>query len=190
MENTPQIYFNSINNKSLKNNIPISENKIFNSILFLHLDSTYIKSLDNKIISENETSNNIEEDINKRGCFLIKDLIEQLDSIDSLEKTNDIENKKKTNLLLSLGKSGYEFYPKKYKNDKKANLNNENNIKFGEELFNKKNNFWLQKKTYNGIKERKGDWVCQNCFNLNFAFRTICNRCKGKKEECLQREIV
>ena len=69
-------------------------------------------------------------------------------------------------------------------------MNKENKIKSREELFNKKkiNNF-LNKKKNIYVKERKGDWICQNCFNLNFSFRTICNKCKGKKEECLKRII-
>ena len=34
--------------------------------------------------------------------------------------------------------------------------------------------------------EREGDWVCNNCKNLNFAFRVECNRChlpKGSNEK-------
>ena len=34
------------------------------------------------------------------------------------------------------------------------------------------------------FKERcnkKGDWICSNCKNLNYSFRTICNRCKFPK---------
>ena len=40
---------------------------------------------------------------------------------------------------------------------------------------------------YNNIhinKERnnkKGDWICINCRNLNYSFRTVCNRCKIPK---------
>ncbi len=30
--------------------------------------------------------------------------------------------------------------------------------------------------------EREGDWLCSNCHNLNFAFRTFCNRCKLFKD--------
>ena len=36
----------------------------------------------------------------------------------------------------------------------------------------------------NDVKERnnkKGDWICINCRNLNYSFRTICNRCKIPK---------
>ena len=28
---------------------------------------------------------------------------------------------------------------------------------------------------------KKGDWICLNCRNLNYSFRTICNRCKIPK---------
>jgi hypothetical protein len=30
--------------------------------------------------------------------------------------------------------------------------------------------------------ERPGDWICFNCYNLNFAFRTNCNRCHITKK--------
>ena len=29
--------------------------------------------------------------------------------------------------------------------------------------------------------KRKGDWICPECHNLNFAFRIVCNRCKITK---------
>ena len=28
---------------------------------------------------------------------------------------------------------------------------------------------------------KKGDWICSNCKNLNYSFRTVCNRCKIPK---------
>ena len=31
--------------------------------------------------------------------------------------------------------------------------------------------------------ERPGDWICAKCQNLNFAFRTNCNRCHLPKNE-------
>ena len=31
------------------------------------------------------------------------------------------------------------------------------------------------------LDKRKGDWLCPNCNNLNFAFRVVCNRCKLPK---------
>ena len=39
-----------------------------------------------------------------------------------------------------------------------------------------------KKKRINFVK-REGDWICYKCKNLNFAFRSICNKCKLPKEE-------
>ena len=32
------------------------------------------------------------------------------------------------------------------------------------------------------FSSRKGDWTCQCCFNINFSFRTFCNRCGAFKK--------
>ena len=62
------------------------------------------------------------------------------------------------------------------------NFNNNNNLiqfPIQKSFFNdKKSNKNLKK-----IEERKGDWKCKKCNNLNFSFRSICNRCKRLKEE-------
>lgn len=41
------------------------------------------------------------------------------------------------------------------------------------------NKFQTKKNKY--FIGRTGDWFCNNCKNLNFAFRTVCNRCKLPK---------
>ena len=41
-----------------------------------------------------------------------------------------------------------------------------------------------EQRVLNDVKERnnkKGDWICINCRNLNYCFRTFCNRCKIPK---------
>ena len=41
-----------------------------------------------------------------------------------------------------------------------------------------------EQRVLNDVKERnnkKGDWICINCRNLNYSFRTFCNRCKIPK---------
>ena len=51
---------------------------------------------------------------------------------------------------------------------------------------NKKKN----KKKKKHFSEREGDWICFNCDNLNFGFRTNCNRChltKGENKNIIQK---
>ena len=160
---------------------PISpfKNSIFNSQLFIDLDSNFTQSQEDSTSSEDETFQNIEDDINNKGCYLNKELIDELDS--PILEQNENSNIFNQNLLLSLVKHGYEYVPKKYQFQQKK-INNKNN--------KIKNYNYNQQKNKKVIKERKGDWVCQFCSNVNFAFRTICNRCKGRKEECLQTIIM
>ena len=50
---------------------------------------------------------------------------------------------------------------------------------------NSNNNFKKKSKHKKHFKVRFGDWICPKCENLNFSFRTKCNRCglsKGKIE--------
>jgi len=50
----------------------------------------------------------------------------------------------------------------------KGNSNQENDI---QDIYNNRKPF----------NERPGDWICYNCQNLNFTFRTNCNRCHISK---------
>ena len=48
-------------------------------------------------------------------------------------------------------------------------------------IFNK-----FQGKKMRPFTERSGDWICKNCRNLNFAFRSECNRCKLAKKDAFE----
>ena len=39
-----------------------------------------------------------------------------------------------------------------------------------------------KKDNYPYLSLRKGDWLCQFCLNLNFSFRSFCNRCRAPKQ--------
>ena len=58
-------------------------------------------------------------------------------------------------------------------NDYLFNIKIESTKKKKEERRKKKNNF----------VKREGDWICYKCKNLNFAFRSFCNKCKLPKKE-------
>ena len=47
------------------------------------------------------------------------------------------------------------------------------------------NKFQRKIKYFSG---RSGDRTCNNCRNLNFAFRTVCNRCKLPKPETTEKK--
>ena len=74
---------------------------------------------------------------------------------------------------------------------KNINNNNISGKNKGKNLYNKnnkrKNNNYIRKEykelniNEKQIEIRRGDWFCQYCYNLNFAFRTQCNRCNNSK---------
>ena len=87
------------------------------------------------------------------------------------------------------------FIPKKLRNNeypsKNISLMNEKNPKSNNEKVILKNKFENKKNVQNIKKEgkmkksfevRAGDWTCNNCSNLNFSFRSKCNRCGLPKE--------
>ena len=91
-------------------------------------------------------------------------------------KNSNKFNSSTINPLIPLLNKGYEFYPKnlrsnnfeewqKIDNDEKLKI--DNFIKNNEYLFN---------------KNKKEDWYCSFCNNLNYSFRIKCNRCGSLKE--------
>ena len=54
------------------------------------------------------------------------------------------------------------------------------NPKTLEEINKKKDE---NKKAKKKVKERKTDWLCLNCQNLNYGFRKNCNRCQIQRKD-------
>ena len=150
---------------------------LFNSKLFFDLDNKSNEEDTSESDNFSETENEINNDY-----LLLNDLVKQLDPIfeEKGKNLNNVPNKVNPNL-----------FPKNYNTFFSFNLNNEyfmnnffinNPIKRG--FINDKNK--LGKKNF---KERKGDWICSNCNNLNFAFRIQCNICKRLKENSTKKII-
>ena len=150
---------------------------LFNSKLFFDLDNKSNEEDTSESDNFSETENEINNDY-----LLLNDLVKQLDPIfeEKGKNLNNVPNKVNPNL-----------FPKNYNTFFSFNLNNEyfmnnffinNPIKRG--FINDKNK--LGKKNF---KERKGDWICSNCNNLNFAFRIQCNIYKRLKENSAKKII-
>ena len=205
---------------SLKNNsekdkeryVSSPKKPLFNSKLFIDLEiDKEIEDLNNN--SENNTEdsdNSLEgEEIN----YLSNELIEELDFCDfcdiqkskeksvcknEKEKDNKINNMNSNsniiNSLLSLVDDGYEFKPKNFKpiydNNKNQILFNKNNNNKNHMKQNMKNNNLFLFNNLNNYRDQKNDWVCTFCNNLNFSFRTKCNRWKVNKEESEKRKNI
>ena len=169
--------------KNGKNN---QSKPLFNSKLFLNLDINQEEDEQNKDIKTKEDSD-YSEDLEESN-YLSNELIKDLDGSNYLEKNeknfmnndnyNKNDNETKNNIinsLISLAKDGYEFKPKNYKPEKIFFKKEEKNFENKNKISNKFNN------KFNKRKDNKNDWICPLCRNLNFSFRTICNKCKSNK---------
>jgi len=169
-------------NIKLVENLSKSNKPIFNSKLFIDLENMSIDK------ETNESDNFFEiESKNNTNYFLSNDLIKQLDSSSLIIKkenniigqTNSLKNKKSQNkfnqIINPIIYNKFGFFSKNtYNNsDKKEYIKDKNKNE------NKKKNF----------EERKGDWLCLFCNNLNFSFRIKCNRCKMSKKKAVKKII-
>jgi len=163
--------------KSIKdsNEDYFNRDSIFNSKLFLNIDVNNEQYLNNSYIKDLDNSNEI-EDINT-SLFLTKELIEELNSSKTDISLNKSSIKDKI-INNSIDEQLYYlinnrlFYGNGNESFNKYNF--KNYVENKNRLSHKKNKF---------PREKKMDWVCPLCHNLNYAFRTICNRCKIPKKE-------
>ena len=103
----------------------------------------------------------------------------------SRSPSNKMEDNNNT-FINKLDINSMPFFPKKRskfnnKNRMRHNINHNNSNNEREKMKNKKKKNFVMK---------KGDWICYNCKNLNFAFRDKCNKCKLNKEESEQKYII
>ena len=106
-----------------------------------------------------------------------------------MSKENTIINSSKD--VNYLNRNVFDAINNSIEESKNINDNNISGKNKGKNLYNKnnkrKNNNYIRKEYKElNINEkqfeiRRGDWFCQYCYNLNFAFRTQCNRCNNSK---------
>ena len=174
-----QINYNNINNINNINQIQnnnFSNNNFFfqnNNCPQLIYNINYININNfknnpvNNTISKRKLSYNIEEEI-IGNCF---------NNILNINNNNMINQNQQ---ILNVNPSSTKLNPMLF------SYNEEHERNFPQ--FNIKNNNSNNKPNHNNSKndkkpfdKRKGDWLCPECHNLNFAFRIICNRCQLPK---------
>ena len=180
-ENDTNYSQNNISNDIEMNNNYMNVNNNFHfypqSMNSIHNTISFFPKANKKKLKENEESNINNNNINNMN----------------IKNENSNEKNKSLKKLVDYfgGSSPLDapiYIPQKYKSLK---FNQKPN-KIGEnEIYNNKNNVEPEKKEEKCKKPfeiREGDWTCEFCYNLNFAFRTKCNRC-GVVKDFLQNNL-
>ena len=135
--------------KEYHNNIDKEANKI---------DETQdtILNPDNESINKNNIENINDENFFNFSFYNNKSIKNNDDTLWHADNYNINQNKSLIELL------------QKYNNDNK---------KLNDEISKSDNNEKNNKNNKKSLIIKEGDWICLACNNLNFAFRTKCNRC-------------
>lgn len=102
----------------------------------------------------------------RKECFRCKKSKDQEDHEGKPEHMNKLEK------LAHSKKGKKNARPKNYKKKQ-----------FAQDINDENSNFMANKQF---SAERAGDWVCQSCFNHNFSFREVCNKCQCTQSESNQ----
>ncbi len=159
----------------------------FNSKLYFDLEKYKKQNKENMDFEEEKEQKLAVQNLNNDNFTLqeclSKDLLEQIDSLSPEIKLKNEENiNDNFNLDETNDSSIFHFSQKSGSIDEEIIQNEkikENNTPLVDNnyLFVPKNLMIKKKKKKINNDRRIGDWICQFCFNLNFAFRIKCNRC-------------
>lgn len=175
----------------------------FNQTLFVNQETELNLSYEPSTNTSNESSNNSSEIEEKLIPLNLLDLPPF--DIPCLEKEKKDENENLSEDSINKTKPELKKYalPKELFDNSNSNNNkikDFNKIKmnldakpyipklhqyltpwFHSMLLNRQKKYQFHYKHKNEVKERKGDWLCIKCNNLNFSFRKKCNICGTNK---------
>ncbi len=155
-----------------------SNNNNFNNIEINDVNKNLNDEFDNKINIENLQNKKLNSNLKK----------------ENEKEKNDIKNANKDILDLKEEEYIFEKFGKRgwqctkcnnfnFESRKKCNRCQEiKNPKTLEQIKKETEEKNLSDKKKKKLIERKGDWQCPNCHNLNFSFRLECNRCHLSKD--------
>ena len=151
------------NNNFLTNNVYLQNNNIQQQ--FYNINCININNSINNNLSRRKLSYNTEEEL----------ISNYFNNILNLNNSNPIANNRLFNVQQQQQKLNPMLFS--YNEEQEQNMSQINQNK---NLINKSinSNSKNEKKPFD---KRKGDWLCPECHNLNFAFRVVCNRCQLPK---------
>ena len=163
---------NSLNNININTNTYYNSNNNINNNYLFYNNNIPQQIFNINYINLNNFNNdpriNSDNTINKRKMTYNKESALLDNYFNNLLNNNDIINQAQQNNQ-NLNQAFFTY------NREQNNLGGNFNIS------NKKNNLNIIKFKKKPFDKRKGDWNCPKCNNLNFSFRTVCNRCKIPK---------
>ena len=174
--------------------------KLYDSPIFIQEEKALIKSELNYQSTEESVSNNFIQNMNNLNIedkFIPLNLLD-LSPIKDQIPENEEENKSKiisdnnkvndknsvsddNSFIKHLNLLSQPFVPKNKLIP--SFLFNSDNYLFNAKAESIKKKREERRKKKNNFVKREGDWICYKCKNLNFAFRSICNKCKLPKKE-------
>ena len=190
-------YLNEQNNSNSSKETNSNENSIDNNQTTTNTNLTNdIQIQNNKnqnILSNNNFQNKLKNENNQNKGKIINSMMIINNNIPFFSQKNN-SNKN----VEMFGKKGWICYYcnnfnyenrnkcnrcKIIKNNQKNQSQQKNNLNFEKNNIQISNHINQNDLLKQKFSERAGDWFCFKCKNLNFSFRTFCNRCKLSKED-------
>lgn len=161
---------NNNNNNEINNTIDKANEDKKNDMDQIHMDKNILNNVYNNI-----DNNKTEYDYMKMSYYPYYDyynIYPEFNTNSKFSLNNEMINNNNNAEISKSNSHIYKIHTKKLKN--KENKKDKNKPKNSANKSKKDN--------YPYLSLRKGDWLCQFCLNLNFSFRSFCNRCRAPKQ--------